>query len=198
MNKYRIDKIGLLDELAAWDSFLKRKVRLVACGGTAMTLLDIKESTKDIDLIVPIEKEYDYLLKVLPGLGYRSVTGWGWARDDGFIFDLFRGKRVHTTELLESPLEKGKHALVKEYSHIYLGVLNPYDIIITKLFRATQVDIDDCLMLVKHEINKVDWEKLDARFRETASYDVSEDKVIKNWEHFLRLSKMKGFYREKK
>ncbi len=198
MNKYRIDKIGLLDELAAWDSFLKRKVRLIACGGTGMTLLGIKESTKDIDLIVPIEKESDYLLKVLPGLGYRNVTGWGWARDDGFIFDLFRGKRVHTTELLESPLEKGKHALVKEYSHIYLGVLNPYDIIITKLFRATQVDIDDCLMLVKHERNKIDWEKLDARFRETASYDVSEDKVIKNWEHFLRLSKMKGFYREKK
>ena len=91
MNKYRIDRAGLLDTLAAWDSFLKRKVRLIACGGTAMTLLGIKESTKDIDLIVPVEKEHDYLMKILPGLGYKHVTGWGWARDDGFVFDLFQG-----------------------------------------------------------------------------------------------------------
>jgi hypothetical protein len=198
MNKYRIDKAGLLGRLAAWDGFLKRKVRLIACGGTALTLLGIKESTKDIDLIVPVEKEHAYLLRILPELGYRNVTGWGWARDDGFIFDLFRGKRVHTTELLESPLEKGRHAPAKEYSHIYLGVLNPYDIIITKLFRAAQVDIDDCLMLVKHEKQKINWAKLDARFRKTASYDVSEEVVIKNWEHFVRKVKKEGLYREKK
>ncbi|MFA5363416.1 MAG: DUF6036 family nucleotidyltransferase [Candidatus Omnitrophota bacterium] len=197
MNMYRINKTGLLDRLAAWDSFLKRKVSLIACGGTAMTLLNIKESTKDIDLIVPVEKGYDYLVNILPELGYRNASGWGWARDDGFVFDLFRGKRVHTTELLESPLEKGKHTLVKEYAHIYLGVLNPYDIIITKLFRAAQVDIEDCLMLVKHEIHKINWEKLDARFRETASYDVSEENVIKNWEHFVRVAKKEGLYREK-
>ncbi|MDD5774400.1 MAG: hypothetical protein PHS64_00480 [Candidatus Omnitrophica bacterium] len=198
MNNYRINKAGLLDSLAAWDGFLKRKVRLIACGGTAMTLLGIKESTKDIDLIVPVEKEHDYLIKILPELGYRNASGWGWARDDGFIFDLFHGKRVHTTGLLESPLQQGKHTPVKEYGHIYLGVLNPYDIIITKLFRANQVDIDDCLVLVEYEIKKIDWKKLDARFRDTASYDVSEDNVIKNWEHFLRLVKKKGLYLEKK
>lgn len=197
MNNYRINKAGLLDRLAAWDGFLKRKVRLIACGGTAITLLGIKESTKDIDLIVPIEKEHDYLLKILSELGYRNASGWGWARDDGFIFDLFRGKRVHTTELLESPLEKGKHALVKEYSYLYLGVLNPYDIIITKLFRATQIDVEDCLMLVKHEIHKINWEELDARFRETASFDVSESNVINNWEHFVKVAKKEGLYREK-
>jgi hypothetical protein len=197
MNIYRINKEGLLDRLAAWDGFLKRKVRLIACGGTAMTLLGIKESTKDIDLIVPVEKEHDYLVNILPELGYRNASGCGWARDDGFIFDLFRGKRVHTTELLESPLEKGKHALIKEYGHIYLGVLNPYDIIITKLFRAAQIDIEDCLMLVKHEIHKVNWEELDVRFRETALYDVSEGNVIKNWEHFVRVAKKEGLYHEK-
>lgn len=93
-----------------------------------MTLLGIKESTKDIDLIVPVEKEHDYLLKILLELGYRNVSGWGWARDDDFTFD---------------------------------------------------------------------WEDLYMRFRETALYDVSEDKVIKNWEHFVRLAKKEGLYREK-
>jgi hypothetical protein len=196
MDKYRIDKPGLLDTLAAWDGFLKRKVRLIACGGTAMTLLGIKESTKDIDLIVPVEKEHDYLMKILPGLGYKHVAGWGWARGDGFIFDLFRGQAVHTTGLLESPLEKGKHALVKEYSHIYLGVLNIYDIIITKLFRSTQVDIDDCLMLVRQQIDKINWSELDARFRETVSYNVVPENILKNWEHFIRIAKKEGLYNE--
>ncbi|MEK6681720.1 MAG: hypothetical protein AABY79_07115 [Nitrospirota bacterium] len=46
--EYRIDKERLLDIISAWDSFLKRRVHLIACGGTALTLLGIKASTKDI------------------------------------------------------------------------------------------------------------------------------------------------------
>jgi len=101
--EYRADKQGLLDRIGAWDGFLKKKVHLIACGGTALTLLGIKASTKDIDLIVPDEGEYKYLINNLKQLGYRSASGWGWERGDGFIFDLFKGKAVHTTELLESP-----------------------------------------------------------------------------------------------
>jgi len=36
--EYRIDKEGLLEKIVAWDSFLKRKVHLIACGGTALAL----------------------------------------------------------------------------------------------------------------------------------------------------------------
>lgn len=61
---YRINKDGLLDRFVSWNSYLKRKVHLIACGGTAMTLLGIKDSTKDIDLIVPDVKEYGYLTGV--------------------------------------------------------------------------------------------------------------------------------------
>jgi len=48
--EYRLDKKILLDELGQWNRFIKRKVHLIACGGTALTLLDIKPSTKDVDL----------------------------------------------------------------------------------------------------------------------------------------------------
>ena len=61
---------------------------------------------------------------------------------DLFIFDLFVGKRVHTTELLTSPLEEGNHKLLKEFSHLYIGILNPYDLIASKLFRGTGVDFE--------------------------------------------------------
>jgi len=195
--EYRIDKQGLLDSISAWDSFLKRKVHLIACGGTAMTLLGVKASTKDIDLLVPNEDEHQYLLDTLQQLGYISVSGWGWARGGGFTFDLFRGDLVHTTKLLESPLKKGNNSLIKEFSHIYLGVLNYYDIIISKLSRGDTIDNEDCLALLENKRNDIDLKKLEKRFKETASYDVSEEKIIKNWENFLRLVQKKGLLSEK-
>jgi len=185
--EYRIDKTGLLDRLSIWNGFLKRKVHLVACGGTALTLLDVKPSTKDIDLLVPVIGEYQYLIRTLKDLGYKSASGVGWARDDGFIFDLFPGKRIHTTELLESPLDKGNNIPVKELTHIYLGVLNFYDIIISKLFRGTGIDMEDCLMLMRVKGKEVNMVKLAERFNETALYDVSEDRVRKNFDHFKKL-----------
>lgn len=150
MNRYRIDKQELLNTIRGWDSFLKRKVRLIACGGTALTLLGVKPSTKDIDLIVPDLSEYKYLISNLEELGYKPVTGSGWSRDEGFIFDFFKGKMVHTTELLESPLDNRNHVLKEK---------------------------------------DVDLELLEKRFKETSSFDVSEDKVNKNLNHFLRIVK---------
>ena len=195
--EYRLAKQGLLERLNTWDYFLKKKVHLIACGGTALTLLGIKPSTKDIDLIVPDISEYRYLIDILKQLGYKPATGWGWARGDGFIFDLFKGKAVHTTGLIESPLERGNHILIKEFSNIYLGALNFYDIIITKLFRATTIDIEDCLSLIRDKKDNIDMDELIARFQKTASFDISKDKVNKNFNHFLRLLKKEGLYNEK-
>ncbi|OIO80095.1 MAG: hypothetical protein AUJ89_03720 [Candidatus Omnitrophica bacterium CG1_02_43_210] len=195
--EYRIDKKRLLDTLSGWDGFLKRKVHLIACGGTAMTLLGVKASTKDIDLMVPDLNEYEYLINTLKQLGYKSVSGWGWSRDSGFIFDLFRGRAIHTTELLESPLEKGNHVLIKEFNHIYLGVLNYYDVIISKLFRSTSVDIEDCISLVRNKKSDIYFVKLKQRFQETASFDVSENKVCKYLDNFMNILKKEGMYNEK-
>jgi len=196
--EYRVDKQSLLDGISVWDGFLRRKVHLIACGGTALTLLGVKASTKDIDLIVPEPDEYDYLIGILKQLGYKSASGWGWKREDGYVFDLFKDKSVHTTELLESPLNKDNHTLVKEFNRIYLGVLNYYDIIISKLFRATAVDIEDCVLLVKIKKEDINLRKLEERFKETASYDISEDKANKNLTNFLRLLKKEGLGYEKR
>jgi len=194
--QYRFGKKDLLDTLGRWNDFLRKKIHLIACGGTALTLLEIKDSTKDMDFIIPIESEYDYLIKVLQDLGYKPVTGAGWSRGDNRIFDLFRGEKVHTTDLLESPLKEGNHFLLKEFSYLYLGVLNYYDLIISKLFRATGVDVDDCLALVKARKDQIDINLLRKRFLETSSYDVSGERVNKNLEYFLRILKEKKIYEE--
>jgi len=186
--EYRLNQKDLLDTLGLWNGFLNRKIHLIACGGTALTLLGVKESTKDVDMLIPEVQEYDYLIKTLKQLGYKPTSGSGWQKTgDVFIFDLFRGKRVHTTELLESPLEKNNHILIKELTHIYIGVLNPYDLIVSKLFRGTHVDIDDCLMLFRAKDIKLDL--LRERYIETAKYDISENRLIKAWEHYEQVFK---------
>ena len=191
----RLNKQALLDVLEQLNRFFGRKVHLIACGGTALTLMDIKPSTKDIDFIIPIVSEYRYLIRIIKNLGYRQITGSGWQRrGDQFIFDLFIGKRIHTTELLESPLEARNHTLFKEFSHLYIGILNPYDLIASKLFRGTEVDFEDCLMLVKRQKNSIDIKQIDRHFRKLASYDISEKRIIAHIEHFLNLLQEEGLH----
>ena len=176
---------------------MRRKVHLIACGGTALTLLDIKPSTKDVDFIVPNESEHRYLVNILKDLGYKQVSGAGWSKSGNiFVFDLFAGTRIHTTELLESPLEKENHKLFKEFSKIYIGILNNYDLIGSKLCRGAAVDFEDCLMLVRARKNEIDIERLQEHSRELASYDISEDKFVRNIERFIDLLKEENLYAE--
>jgi len=190
--EYRLNKDSLLASLAQWNSFLKRKVHLVACGGTAMTLLNVKESTRDIDFMVPNKREYEYLVKTIQELGYESVSGYGWARNDElFVFDLFPGNRIHTTELLDDPLQEGRHKLIKEFSHIYLGVLNDYDLIVSKLFRGSEVDFQDCAHLVEAHKDEINVKKLKEHFFKLLSYHpVGEQRVKGHWE--LLEKRLKG------
>lgn len=187
MAEYRIHLDELMRTLTVWDELIpsRGRVRLIACGGTALTLLGYKESTKDVDFLVPDAREHTKLLNFLRSAGYAQVTGYGWKRpDENILFDLYKGKAVYSTELLSSPFEKGGDRKIKEWKRIYLGVLNLPDLIISKMFRGTQVDIDDCLLLLRKE--KIDFGRLENRFIETARYDVSEDRVLK---HFALLKK---------
>ncbi len=85
----------------------------------------------------------------------------------------------------------GNHILFKEFSSIYLGILNYYDLIISKLFRYTPVDMDDCLTLLKEKSKEINLDKLKTRFYETSSYDISDEKNRNNFKYFLELLKGK-------
>jgi hypothetical protein len=193
--EYRLDKNWLLDILGEWNHFLKRKVHLIACGGTAMTLLGVKPSTKDVDFMSPKVREYDYLTKQLKALGYKQATGSGWKRDgEDFLFDIFRGNRIHTTELLDSPLDEGRHSILMEFSHLYIGILNDYDLISSKLMRGASVDFEDCLSLAEARREEMDIERLIHHFNKMVSYDVAEYRLRPNIDHFLVLLREKGLY----
>jgi len=182
--KYRISSVDLLDTLENWDSLMNFRVRLIACGGTALTLLNIKESTKDIDLIVPETSEYNKLMKFLKALNYR-FKGNGLVHEDDpyFIYQFWCGNKVFTTDLLESPLKENKHILINRWTHIYLGALNLTDLIITKMFRGTPGDREDSI--AAFSTGQVDAEKLLESYSEAARYDLNPEKVMQNFGYLV-------------
>jgi hypothetical protein len=68
----RCDKSALFDFLEVLNEDLPKKITLVAAGGTAMTLLDLKTSTIDIDFTIPgcDRLEFEQVLKNNPP-GYK-------------------------------------------------------------------------------------------------------------------------------
>lgn len=186
--EYRLDREELLENLRAWNRVLRRKVRMIACGGTAMTLLGVKASTKDVDFMVPDIREFNYLTQQLPAMGYKQTKSSGWQRKgEVFHFDIFRGNNIHTTGLLQSPLEDGRNRLLVEFSHLYIGILNDYDLIASKLMRGTRVDFEDSVTLATAHQNELNIEQLVAHFHEMIGYDVAEERLRSNIDHFLEL-----------
>ena len=103
--------------------------------------------------------------------------------DPNFIYQFWSGNQVFTTNLLDPLLDQGKHIVVKEWRHIYLGAINLMDLIITKMFRGTSVDISDCIAVFT--TGEIDAEQLLVRYRKTAKYDLNPGKVMKNFIYFI-------------
>ena len=122
------DKNALLEFLEVLNGDLTKKVTLVAAGGTAMTLLDLKPSTIDIDFTIPScdLPEFERALKNNP---------------PGFKIDRWADGRVFCQSLPSDYLDKS--IKIKEYNHILLKALHPVDIVVTKIGRLDKRDIQD-------------------------------------------------------
>lgn len=133
------DKTYLLDFLEAIDPELKRTISLVAVGGTAMTLLNLKISTIDIDFTAPQpdKSEFERVMKVLePGVRIDFYT-------DGLIYSQqLPNDYIKKSILIDLP--KGYNI-----KNTVLKALNPIDIIITKIARLNARDRDDIRECIK-------------------------------------------------
>lgn len=166
---YRLSINDLYAVLSEWDEKLKSKVFVAACGGTALTLYGHKESTKDVDFLIPDPAQYDHLIKTLKEMGYTLFGGHSYKHyRELWIFDLFRGQTIFQTELLDPIQQAGKHRVIRKLERLELACINPDDLIISKMFRGTSVDVDDSIIMITSE--NVNLSQLAARYRETAGY----------------------------
>lgn len=121
--------------LAAVDKELERKIVLVAAGGTAMTLLDIKPSTIDIDFTGPSDdiKEFNKIQKSIP---------------HGFKVDTWTDGAVFSQMLPDDYLEKSIPVKTK-LKKVQLRALHPVDIVVTKIGRLNERDLQDIEACIK-------------------------------------------------
>ena len=130
-----LDKSRLLSLLGAVDAELREvkdkstKITLVAAGGTAMTLLDLKPSTIDIDFTGPHQDivEFNRIQKGIPH-GFKIDT---WT--DGMVF----------SQALPDDYLKKSIAITTKLKRINLKALHPVDIVVSKIGRLNERDIQD-------------------------------------------------------
>lgn len=129
-----LDKTILVEFLTELDRELEGRVTVVAVGGTAMTLLDLKPSTIDVDLTVPA-KHYDTFMRALNRAPHGfKVDHWS----DGMVFNV-----VLPDDYLS------KSVPIQRIKKIELRALHPLDIVVTKVARLDKTDIEDIKTCVK-------------------------------------------------
>ena len=124
----------LLRFLGEVQKVLERRIVLVAVGGTAMTLYRLKSSTIDVDFTGPagdVALFVEAVKRVQPGF---KVDVW----PNGQVFSQF---------LPPDYLRRSR--LIKKLRRIELRALAPVDIVVTKIGRLDQRDLDDVEMCIK-------------------------------------------------
>lgn len=190
----RLNSSDLQTELKSWDDAVPGPVLLVACGGTALTLYGYKESTKDVDFIVPVASEYTRITSVLKKLGYiEGGTAYGFRHPiNPWIIELSCGQSIfNLCELLDPLQEKENHRVMQQLKRITVACLNPMDLVISKIFRGTQVDVDDSLIMIRSET--IDLKSLTERYIETAGYDTNPTKCKTNLGFLVSDLELYGF-----
>ena len=84
--------------------------------------------------------------------------------------------------------------MLMEYTRLYIGILNEYDLIASKLMRGTGVDFEDCLMLMKARRKNIDIERLVGHYRELVSYDIAEARIGVHIDRFTELLREEKLY----
>lgn len=153
---------------------LNEELELYAIGGTAMLLKNIKETTKDIDFLTTENQERIRKLFNLAGLKEKDTSKLCniWYLESIRI-DLFYDEFIFGINLPND--WKGKSEYLKNIGKVKLYILNWQDIIITKIARNEQRDIDDAIDIIKAE--DINFEELKERY-----YKLAEESIISDYD----------------
>lgn len=173
-NIHNTNKEKLLNFLKTIDGKLPHKITIIAIGGTALTLLNLKESTRDIDFDLPIEKDWKALVDLFKKLDF-ELEGFAWFTSTGLRIDLFKWGYIFCTQLPSDYVKKSKLAL--KLDKITLKTLSLEDIIVTKLGRGDERDFMDIKQIYLH--SDIDNEQLAERFFEIAKSWIESPEIIR-------------------
>jgi hypothetical protein len=141
------------------DENLSDKVNFYIIGGAVMLYYDLKKATKDVDIIVNNPKEFKAIERCLKNLEFEAKIptveyknfdlNQIFVKDD-YRIDLFQRSVCKGFILSKKMIQRAKKISTLENLSIYLCSIT--DIFMLKTFTERPGDIDDCLSLVKKEI----------------------------------------------
>ena len=167
-----ITKGDLIKWLKKIGSQLERNITLIAVGGTAMTLLNLKESTIDVDFDVS-KKDHSAFKRSI-----KLVKG-------KFRVDVFLDGYIFSEQLPLDYRDIANELKDTKFKNLSLKTLNPVDIIITKVARYNARDEEDISLLLKNF--KISRKEVEERFEKTiGSYAGSEDNFRNNFNFILK------------
>ena len=137
---------------------LRTDVRTYLIGGGAMAFRNLKDATKDVDLVVRSPGECRRLLGVLDQLHYERLTDPGTEydrlgarhcveNDDGCRIDLF--DRQVANKLYFSDGMADRSLVLLKTRHLRVGLAAPEDVFLFKSVAERPEDVDDMATLVR-------------------------------------------------
>lgn len=152
---------GLFAEM---DKDLDQKVRVYVIGGAMLLYHGMKQATKDIDIVVDKEPEFNAIQNILkklkfttkaPASGYKKVDlSHVFIRED-FRIDLFHKTVCKGFQLSEAMMKRASQILRLE--HISVSLCSPEDVFLFKTLTEREGDLEDCISLAR---GGLDWDAI--------------------------------------
>ncbi|MEK6850152.1 MAG: nucleotidyltransferase [Nanoarchaeota archaeon] len=177
-NKYKNPTQSNIEDLNDFLNLIadvNEPLELFAIGGTAMLLKNIKESTKDIDFLTT--EKYEKVKKILSLAGLKEESSdkicniW---RLDRLRIDFFYDGFIMGIPFPDD--WKKLSEKIAEIGKIKLYILNWYDLIITKISRSEERDIEDIIEIIKSQ-------KVDFNFLKNRYYSIAETAIIADFDY---------------
>ena len=162
---------------------LPRDFEVYLLGGENMRIRNLKDRTKDCDIVVKDQKAFRTIIKILKNIGYESINGTNYSPEDDRIgpsdilrhgsrsrIDIFTniiGKKIYLSSRMM------KRAEIKRFGHLLLGILKIEDVFLLKAVTDREGDIHDMQRLAQSEGFNWDmvWDELERQQKETR-YDL--------------------------
>lgn len=138
-------------------------IHLFLLGGGSMMYAGLKYFTKDIDLVVRTEHEYDVCVEAMKRMGFRSIRpGAGYSRmnlsdmlerDDGYRIDIFNDKVCGKLRLSDGMVSRSSERV--RHGDVVLSSCAMEDILIFKSITEREGDLEDSKAIITGTM--VDW-----------------------------------------
>lgn len=190
----KFDKEYVISELKKLGLNLKGKVRIFLLGGCSMIFRNLKEATKDMDILFTSPDDLKEVINVLKSLGYFDVIELPAEYEqlgasavlrnmDGFQVDLFYKQVCRGLEITDRMERRAE--FFKSFGNLDVYLIAPEDVFLFKSITEREADLLDMRVLAERGIN---WN--------TIKEECLLQEKRKIWESFLveRLKELKEKY----